>query len=356
MSATDGFPFTVSQQKALISTNLNSTLLMQFLFGIYTGVFCAAVYFHETQTAFQNRIVSGTILALYIITMVVVACNWYFVNILLCLQGWTRESISVEALIASIPIADAIVTDIASVVSMLLADGLLVWRCYGACGRSVHTYLLPVGLLIIETALIVAVIVFDCLLSVLPNFPTDRTKAIGNRLTSAMFISVSATSLAATFIICRQIYLYTSPGTQSRRRYQNIIDTLVQSSALYTAVAVLEVVPGFIETNDPASTVKLMGAVNYAYCLSTIVAGLAPTLMVARFSVSTINDEIVDSTFELPPEFLAEDSDDSSGSASGNEPVANQPTNIGGGDIRNNLIAEGFDQTRENMCYNKENA
>ncbi|KAF9536098.1 hypothetical protein CPC08DRAFT_771736 [Agrocybe pediades] len=47
MSTTDEFPYSVAQQKALISADLNSTLLGQFLFGIYTGIFLATMYIYS---------------------------------------------------------------------------------------------------------------------------------------------------------------------------------------------------------------------------------------------------------------------------------------------------------------------
>ncbi|KAF9554301.1 hypothetical protein CPC08DRAFT_766853 [Agrocybe pediades] len=53
MSTTDDFPFSVAQQKALISADLNSTLLFQFLFGIYTGLFPATLYIYRESHAIK---------------------------------------------------------------------------------------------------------------------------------------------------------------------------------------------------------------------------------------------------------------------------------------------------------------
>ncbi|KAF9553190.1 hypothetical protein CPC08DRAFT_242664 [Agrocybe pediades] len=102
MSSTDALPYSVAMQKAYISNDLNATLMYQFLFGIYTGFFPAAIYLYNARKGIRVRsrdiIIIGSITALYSTTALAVLLNWALVGIALCKHGGTRVDILIESL------------------------------------------------------------------------------------------------------------------------------------------------------------------------------------------------------------------------------------------------------------------
>ncbi|KAF9559429.1 hypothetical protein CPC08DRAFT_807880 [Agrocybe pediades] len=117
MSSTGEFPFSVADQKALISAVLNSTLIEQFLFGIYTGVFAVSIYVYHS---------SGVMITLYIITVLKISINWYYVNIVFCVNGATRIATFIENIISPIGVVLNVLNAAVQNCGFLLADGLLV--------------------------------------------------------------------------------------------------------------------------------------------------------------------------------------------------------------------------------------
>lgn len=83
-----------------------------------------------------------------------------------------------------------------------------------------------------------------------------------NRISGAQFCIVLATSLTATIIISVHIYSSTTHSNRSRRRFQKIVDILLQSSVAYTAAVIPISVSGFLNTgvvDDTALTVTILG-------------------------------------------------------------------------------------------------
>ncbi|KAF9547037.1 hypothetical protein CPC08DRAFT_769526 [Agrocybe pediades] len=279
MSLSDELPFSVTEQKALISSSLNSALVFQFLMGIYLGVFPATIYLYATEkygTTSYSRIIVGSVIALFMFTTTSFALTWHYTNVLFSKQGDTESSILIGTIFGVLPALVTIVEDIALFGGLLLADGLMVWRCFHACGRSLKAFALPMVLLLVETALGVTTIVYDSLVAMKPGYHSDKTDAIANRLAGAVFTSVAMTSLAATFVICSNIYRHTASFSASRKRYRHVTDILIQSSAIYTLVIVFQAILGFLDTVQDGRSWNAMTVVfilvNYVSDLTVIVS------------------------------------------------------------------------------------
>ncbi|KAF9552521.1 hypothetical protein CPC08DRAFT_822822 [Agrocybe pediades] len=272
MSTPDDVPYSVAQQKALLSSDLNSTLIYQFLFGIYTGVFPAALYIYvhnENRTRTKDVIIIGCITALYSLTALNTTMNWLYTNILFVTNGATRVEMFMESAFQDIPLGEQIIEDLTIFAVYIFADGLLVWRCFHSCGRSFRRSLLPIALLIVETVLALIATTYSCLLNK-PNFETVQTDAISTRLN------------AATFVIWR----HTSRSSRSWKYYRTIINVLIESSAMYTLTVLLSAIADFILTGNMQSTLAALILSNYVDAATQIISGLAPTLMIVRLFVS----------------------------------------------------------------------
>ncbi|KAF9554109.1 hypothetical protein CPC08DRAFT_713170 [Agrocybe pediades] len=306
--STDDFPFSVAQQKAFIGGQLHPTLLAQFLFGIYTGLFPVAlyIYIHKgNHTQSSNRIIIGSITALYISTVLFLVPNWLFTNILFSKTGPTRVDMFLESISENMPLGERIIGNVATFVVYLFADGLLVWRCFHACRRSFGRSFLPIALLTVEIALVISAVVYSCLLSAKPGFETIQTNQISNKLAAASLTSVAATSLVSTFLICQQIWRHTTLRARSRKHYRNIINILIQSSALYTVITLFLAILNFTNTGDIASSFTILLIAVYVSAPFQIISGMAPTLMIIALVVSSSQESTEVSSAQLPSDLIS---------------------------------------------------
>ncbi|KAF4618070.1 hypothetical protein D9613_012650 [Agrocybe pediades] len=280
MTSRNDFPTSVVQQKLLISADLHSALMQQFLTGVYTGLFAVTIFTclqREVYTSSIKRIIIGSMASLYAMTALTCVTNWMDVTILLCDQSLTRLSTALASATFSVPPALSITGVLSQNIVLLLADGLMVracalycketpitnrdevWRCFHACGSSLRRSLVPIGLLVIETALVLGSSAFYILVN-LGSGPWDPifTCIVADYLGGAMAISVVATSLAATFLICRQIYTHTKtlPGS-ARSRYERVIDTLIQSCGMYSAAVIGLAVVQLLVASGPSTSFRL---------------------------------------------------------------------------------------------------
>ncbi|KAF4610139.1 hypothetical protein D9613_010219 [Agrocybe pediades] len=312
MSAADNFPYSVAQQKALISSDFNSTLIIQFSFGIYTGVFAATMYFYihkENRTRARDVIIIGTTTALYILTAVNILVDWLYTNILLVAQGGTRVEIFLESTNENVPLGERILGDLTFFFVFLFADGLLVWRCFHACGRSLRKSILPISLFLVETALAFTTAVYSCLVDAKPSFETNQNIDIFNHLSAATLVVVVVTSLVSTAVICLQIWRHTRLGSRSKRHYKTIINALIESSALYTVTVLFSAVVNFINTSDPQSSFSLVLVSYFVAAATMTLSGLAPTLMIARLAISSNPEDAEDSeSARLPSDLIGRES------------------------------------------------
>ncbi|KAF9559271.1 hypothetical protein CPC08DRAFT_818822 [Agrocybe pediades] len=135
----------------------------------------------------------------------------------------------------------------------------------------------------------------------------DKSEAV---LGNVVPISVAMTSLAATFTICRQIYAHTKPKSRLRRRYRTVTDVLIQSSGLYSIVVLVQAALGLaeiLELHNGRSFDQLIPveyALTFLKNLSILVAGIAPTLMVARLAAPSSHEDTEVSSISFPPDIV----------------------------------------------------
>ncbi|KAF9552670.1 hypothetical protein CPC08DRAFT_754627 [Agrocybe pediades] len=302
MSTADDFPLSVTQQKTLISSDLNPTLLLQFLFGIYTGLFPATIYIYahkENRTKANDRIIFGNITALYISTTLYMACNWLYTDILYGTEG-TRVDMVVESIIGAITLGAEIILEVTSFAVFLFADVLLVWRCFHSCGRSIRRSSIPIALLVVEIVLALIAVVYRCLVVANPNFGTVKIDGVTSHLSAAAFVAAATTSLVSTVVICVQLLRRALPSSQSRKHYQTIINLLIESSAFYTAALIVLAVVDFNITGAVVSSYRAWLASKYVGVATQMISGMAPTLMISRLFMSRYHENTQVSSACLP--------------------------------------------------------
>ncbi|KAF4615730.1 hypothetical protein D9613_012480 [Agrocybe pediades] len=281
--------------------------------------------------ASSKTIIVGSMAALYALTTITVAINWHFTNQRFCTDGGSRDQIFLG------PVTSSWMYVFASIVgggaTFIIADGVLVSGLFGVfyiydsgtgsnyavrCGDvsthvANHFAAVHYQLVCSSWKYVVLVICSDVVSSLVYNEPQVfhvreflTLVSVTTILDGAMYVSVAATSLAATYIICGQVYTHTKPGSRSRRRYRNVIDALIQSSALYSSVIVIEAVLYIVEglpsslkptTPQNMNPIFVLGFFSDAVVLVT---GIAPTLMVARLVLSSYNEDAEVSSISFP--------------------------------------------------------
>ncbi|KAF4610190.1 hypothetical protein D9613_010232 [Agrocybe pediades] len=283
--------------------------MAQFLFGIYTGLFPATIYLcvhKENRTRSGARIVIGSLTALYVVTAIQISVTWLYTNIVLCTDGGTRADTFIESVTGDLPLntAERVIVDVTALIVFLFADGLLVWRCVHACGRSLRKSFLPIALFAVETGLVLTTMVYECLLDARPDFDTEKTFHVANRLQAATRVSVAATSVVSTVVICLQIWRLTTRRSRSWIHYRTIIRALIESSAIYSVTILFVAILDFTIAQDLESSFTVVLIANIVVTCTQIISGLAPTLMIGRLFLPSNQEDTKDSSVRLPSELI----------------------------------------------------
>ncbi|KAF4618058.1 hypothetical protein D9613_012679 [Agrocybe pediades] len=303
---------------------LHSVILSLFLLGMYTAVFPIALYLsvsvRKNRKMSSNTIVIGCMVASYIAAVVNGLVLWTGVNTNMFQRGETRFAIF-EGLSAGPGLIkrQAIPSSIAASIILLCADGLLAWRAFHVCGQSFRRASLPIGMFIVELVLLVSGQIY----ALFVTFKSERVK-FQHILDKMVFhsalltffanMSKATSSIVSTWVICHQIYAYSARGSGPRKRYRRIVETLIQSSALYSALATLSAVLDILTSLvGPVSALGVVLAQLIIGQPSAPMSGLVTCLMVARLSLpSSSEQESEVSSAHLPSFLMVEDEPGSS--------------------------------------------
>ncbi|KAH9480014.1 hypothetical protein JR316_0006611 [Psilocybe cubensis] len=267
--------YSVSVQESIISANINSSILLTLLMGVYTMVYGGTVYVYlnEKPLNTSRRVVLSAISALYILAVLDFVLEWYFLNVTLMVHGDTREDIF-RATLMDVPLWLAIIFECIQDFMLVISDGLLIWRCYHVWGRSLKVIALPSLLWLAEIGLSITNTVLDGLTT---NF------ALQIDIPICLIFTSLATTIACTVLIGFRIYTGVDHSWRSKTVYSRVLVTIVESSAVYAVVllflALTLVVP-------PLYTLPLYAIGYYVQSTLIVVSGMAPTVMVARLSIT----------------------------------------------------------------------
>ncbi|KAF9551427.1 hypothetical protein CPC08DRAFT_715065 [Agrocybe pediades] len=267
------------------------------LMGFYVAVYFGTVYvYFEYRQASKNKGVLWTISFLFVSCLGQLGSNWYYTRFVFVDQGDTRASIFVNSYRSPSPLV--MISATLAYVSSILADGLLLWRCFHITNRSLRWIVLPAFLFVCEIALDLTSFVFNTGLLFQRSFATDENRRKFNVLDACFNCVAAATSLVATSIIAyriisttRSIQIPNGNVHHTKKwsyggRYKHVVDIVLQSAMIYSATLVAMAIIEFVPVSAD-NFVQMNSVVIYFEGLSSIVTGLAPTIMVARVALST---------------------------------------------------------------------
>ncbi|KAJ6572807.1 hypothetical protein DFH09DRAFT_1460813 [Mycena vulgaris] len=236
--------------------------------GLYSGLYIMTLYaltFKRGPHGFNWGIFLA-LTSMYILSSIHAINGAVLVQFAFVEHGDTIES-SI-AYIAQPSLPRALLGAIALTINTMIADFVLIWRCWTMWNRNWKIITLPLTCTLVGAGLgfrsIAAQVAFvhDPLSS-----PTTYVN-FGN----AYFGLILATTTSATFLIIFRIYKMSQKSTRKWMGYGRVIEMVVESAALYL-VALVVYIP-----------LSVQGSADVAY-LQALVAqltGMAPTLLVAR--------------------------------------------------------------------------
>ncbi|KAJ7824307.1 hypothetical protein B0H14DRAFT_3469437 [Mycena olivaceomarginata] len=214
--------------------------------GIYLVLFCICIYILLNRPRPGNTIYLITAIALFTL------CTAQAVLMLVLGAG------DVDYL--DIPydhIEDA--ANIIYGVNNIIADALVIYRCYVVWDRKIHVVVLPILMLIVTSVFAV-----DLKLPASPFFG----------LSFATNVLVTALTAGRIWWICRQCRLQSNVRTAVQRQCVSSVAIMVESGVLYSATVLAYLI---------LNSIPSMHAVrNPIYQMLVQVVGIAPTLIIVR--------------------------------------------------------------------------
>ncbi|KAF4612573.1 hypothetical protein D9613_012702 [Agrocybe pediades] len=315
---------------------LNSVLMLLFLMGIYTAVYGATLYFYRsTRKASQFRVILVMLTLSYALTWVVCGVQWHNANVTFVDYGDNRLSMFFRLYYP--PAWLDVIAHTCQNIVVMLADGLLVctstagsaycsigfdrvatrcgaamsygnaldWSCSfpwssGLQNRASHLFFPnnadQSSLLLTYTALTLSVMI----LQIKHLTETDMQVNTLNRLTSALYFTSAGTSLVCTGLIASRIYkAYCMSDYIRQIKFKNVLDIIIQSSAIYTlSVLILGVIGAIpLSSNDSAEYIlRIDNTVYYLGPIAIMMIGMMPTLMVARIFLENQKEILLSSS------------------------------------------------------------
>ncbi|KDR80140.1 hypothetical protein GALMADRAFT_1181105 [Galerina marginata CBS 339.88] len=265
-------------EKSIISSALNSSILLIFLMGIYTMVYFGSLYQYLSRRGSQRRYIITSITLLYLFALCQTGIQWYNLDFMFVEKGGTRESIL--ASISTTPPWIILLSYTCTSFTLVLADGILVWRCFFVWNRSLRVILLPLVFLFAEIVLSITTMILVGEFNFHAKFVTLEQAVLVNRVQAALFFVSFASSLATTMLIAYRIHSVSKLDCVSWGRFRHIIEIVVQSAAITSLALLLQAIPSALAFFP--SNLAIITLYNYGPALAIPITGLAPTVMVAR--------------------------------------------------------------------------
>ncbi|KAJ7819307.1 hypothetical protein B0H13DRAFT_2682583 [Mycena leptocephala] len=216
-----------------------------FFYGIYSVLFCICVYIllHRPHTR------GNTVLLVTAITLFTLSTVQVVISLILAAADIDGIDIPHHQLLVA--------TTIIYGINNIVADGLVIYRCYSIWNNNIYIVIPPILLL-----LVTSVFGVDMLLPSNPFFS----------LSLATNILVTTVTAGRIWWIYHKARTYLQRNVQ--RRYLSAISILVESGVLYSATVLAYLILGAI----PSARIVQ----NPIYQMLTQIMGIAPTLIIVR--------------------------------------------------------------------------
>jgi len=236
--------------------------------GLYTGLFFTTVYAMVSKRQMHKHKfgIFLALIAMYILSTMHIICRWILIRNAFIYNGDTPLTTSLYLL--QPPLWLTVLAAVVFAANTLVADCVLIWRCWIIWNRNWWIVGLPICCTLVGAGLGFKSIQEQAAYVLNPNL--DRNKFV-DFATPYFALSLVTTCLSTLLIIFRIITM-TEPTTRRSHGYTRVIEIIVESALLYSiAMAVLLPLLVTDSMND-----------TYAHAVVGQITGIAPTLIVAR--------------------------------------------------------------------------
>ncbi|KAK0437700.1 hypothetical protein EV421DRAFT_2038171 [Armillaria borealis] len=253
---------------------LNEIILWAFCSGIYTGIVAIALWSVFSAKDMNRGLASYAmifvILCLYGLETLTVAFLRSLEHYVFIGHGWNFWTVFLALVTSTPPFMRAQwAVSIAGGISTLLADTLLIWRCWTVWGRRWLIVVIPIACTLTGTA--IKILDTYHLMHDTPDNAQDLLSYGSTAIWSILYISF----LITTTIFCTLLIIYrivTITGGMGIRSYRGIIEIIVESALIYSVSLLVYVVLIARESSGGP----------YADVIASSARGIAPTLIVGR--------------------------------------------------------------------------
>ncbi|KJA25296.1 hypothetical protein HYPSUDRAFT_37792 [Hypholoma sublateritium FD-334 SS-4] len=259
-------PFPLEVIQVEIDALVESTILQAFVTGLYTLLFFP--FFLVPLIRQKKPFFVVVLSALYIAIILNLAATWQILRSVVVTNNATRVTMILEYLEG--PIVIPRMANATGSIAILLADSLLVWRCYVLWHKNKWILAMFSVFILGE-------------FTVLPIYLTLNTTLGPHKISIIIvyfLISAGVTTLATSLIIYR-IFDVSRRSSNEMNSYQYTIEILVESGVMYTATIVVTAILLAIQGSS-FDDLKVVQAASYFGALLTPMTGIAPTLITAR--------------------------------------------------------------------------
>ncbi|KAF9038945.1 hypothetical protein BDZ89DRAFT_391525 [Hymenopellis radicata] len=271
-SILEEFGLTEADARYIFQTQLYTDILFIFCHAIHTCVFFVALYY-TVKNGFnrQGIVFVGIITFLWCSESVIVGLEWAFLNNLFIVHGATLDSKLQYALFEPVP--GRLTIDVLRGLNVILADMVLIWRCWVLYGRNWKVVSVLSLFLIAETTSFAMI-----LAAVSASTVSETTISMTNWVLAYYALTVATNSLS-TFLIISRIVRFSNAVNISLKTYRGLVEILVESALLYSAIYICLII---LYAYEFYSDVVFMGMYAYTQVMSCSITGIAPTLIIAR--------------------------------------------------------------------------
>ncbi|KAH9481732.1 hypothetical protein JR316_0006259 [Psilocybe cubensis] len=283
-----------SRESAAISAALNSCLMLQLLMGIYTVVYAGTMYLCLSKSARSKsrRLVIFVISGLYLSCLGISVLQWSSLHHSIVTQGETRES-AYLSVIGSGPMWSYVLLNMLFYGLFVMADGLLVWRCYQVYKPSTMVLLVLLAFFFVELGLFIAGVLITGITG--PN-RTIANITLTNKLRGALYFASFATTVTTTSLIAHRLHrayhaharLSVKLESMAPRRggwLRHIAAVLVESAAVYSLVILVYAI-GNAASARAGEGASMRNVAMYLEVVVAVTGGMAPTVLVARIAIT----------------------------------------------------------------------
>ncbi|PBK82511.1 hypothetical protein ARMGADRAFT_1090215 [Armillaria gallica] len=284
MSTTAEIPdLTTEDMKAIfenMDVYLNQILLEAFLDGVYTGILAIALWSIFSPKRFQaerrkTMMVLATI-SLYILETITLSVHWWLVNYAFIKSGQNFWDVflGLQHMGSSfLQLLLPLVVEICGMTATIIADTIIIWRCWIVWDRRWLMVLLPIFCTLITTAA-TAMYLYHRVNDVVSLHAITSHNPYTIWIILSLSFALSTTVVSTVLIIYRiiKVVIRTERGKAGFRSYRGAVEILVESAFLYSFGLLLHVI--FIARGTLTT--------QYLDAIASVGRGIAPTFVLGQ--------------------------------------------------------------------------